>query len=108
MSLLQIDSQPEAIDKLERRLLQLEVEATALAVEAEKDFAAKARLEKVKEDIANVKEELNPLMMRHASEKERVESIRGVQRKLEEKRVKLAQAERDRDLSLVADLKYGE
>jgi ATP-dependent Clp protease ATP-binding subunit ClpB len=96
-----------AIDKLERRLLQLEVEATALAVEAEKDFAAKARLEKTREEVANVREELRPLQMRHAAEKERVDTIRAVQRKLEEKRVKLAQAERDRDLSLVADLRYG-
>ena len=50
---VQLDSQPEVIDKLERKMLQLEIEAEALKVEAEKDFAAKARLERVKEDLAN-------------------------------------------------------
>ena len=104
---VQIDSQPEAIDKLERKLLQLEVEATMLRLEAEADFAAKARLGHVLEQIANCKEELAPLQLRHAAEHERVERLRAVQRSLEAKRVKLAQAERDRDLTLVADLRYG-
>ena len=102
---VQLDSQPEVIEVLERRLLQLEVEEEMLKIEAEKDFAAKARLEKTREEVANVQEQLRPLRMRYEGEKSRVDAIREVQRKLDEKRVKLEQAERSRDLALVADLK---
>ena len=60
---VQLDSQPEVIDQLERRELQLDVEATALS--QEKDEASKHRLKQVKEELAKIREELRPLKLRH-------------------------------------------
>jgi len=102
---VQLDSQPEIIDQLERRELQLDVEATALA--QEKDDASKQRLKQVKEELAKIREELKPLKMRHRAEKERVDELRKLKQKLENLQVKMAQAEREKNLALVADMKYG-
>jgi len=102
---VQLDSQPEELDRLERRQLQLEVEATALA--NEKDDASKQRLGKVRKALSEVGEEIRPLKAKYASEKERVEELRRLRHKLQETEAKLVQAERARDLARVADLRYG-
>jgi ATP-dependent Clp protease ATP-binding subunit ClpB len=102
---VQLDSQPEIIDRLERRELQLDVECTALA--QEKDEASKQRLAQVKEELARIREELRPLKLQHEAERNRVEVLRDMKQKLAALQAKLAQAERDRNLSLAADLKYG-
>lgn len=104
---VQLDSQPEVIDRLDRRLLTLEVEEAALSMETKADFATKARLEAVKEEIANTQEQLRPLQLRHQAEKKRVDDIRDTARKLDAVKAKLLQAERDRNLTLVADLRWG-
>jgi len=101
---VQLDSQPEIIDQLERRRLQLEVEATAL--EKEKDSASKQRLEKVKEELTKIKEEVKPLKLKYEKERERVNQIRALKKKLEEVKNKILEAERRYDLALAADLKY--
>lgn len=102
---VQLDSQPEAIDILERQLLQLEVEATALA--KEKDKWSEQRLAQVREKIAKLKEQLKPLKMKYEAESELVEQLRERTRKLDELKAKMHNAERRRNLELVADLKYG-
>jgi ATP-dependent Clp protease ATP-binding subunit ClpA len=71
---VQLDSQPELIDKLERRELQLDIETTAL--QAEKDEASQARLAAVKEELARIREELKPLRLQHEAEKNRNERLR--------------------------------
>lgn len=101
---VQLDSQPEVIDKLERRELQLDVEATALA--AEKDEASKLRLDEVRNELASVREELRPLRIRLQAEKERHGKVQELRRKLEEKQRKLEKAERERDTQLAADLRH--
>ncbi|KJE91730.1 heat shock protein [Capsaspora owczarzaki ATCC 30864] len=102
---VQLDSQPEIIDQLERRRLQLEVEATAL--EKEKDAASKQRLKAVHDELSHIKEEIQPLVMRYESEKRRVNELRDLRQKLEDLKTKADTAERRRDLALVADLRYG-
>ncbi|CAF0728644.1 unnamed protein product [Adineta steineri] len=102
---VQLDSQPEIIDQLERRELQLDVEATALS--QEKDDASKQRLKQVKEELSKIREELKPLKLRHRAEKERVDELRKLKQKMENLQVKMAQAEREKNLALVADMKYG-
>jgi ATP-dependent Clp protease ATP-binding subunit ClpB len=102
---VQLDSQPEIIDQLERKLLQLEVEQTALS--KEKDIGSQQRLEAVKEQIAQLKEQLQPLKARFEAETFLVDQLRSRMKKLEELKIKMADAERRRDLMLVADLKYG-
>jgi len=102
---VQLESQPEELDRMERKHLQLEVEATALA--SEKDDASKARLAKVKKELSDLQEAMRPLKTKYATEKERVEDIRRLRHKIQETEAKLIQAERARDLARVADLKYG-
>ena len=102
---VQLDSQPEIIDKLERRELQLTVEETALKVE--KDDASKERLKAVREELSKIRDELLPLKTQHENEHKRVEDLRTMKQKLETLQQKLAAAERNRDHALMADLQYG-
>jgi len=102
---VQLESQPEELDRMERKQLQLEVEATALA--NEKDDASKTRLEKVRKELSDLNEAIRPLKAKYATEKGRVEELRRLRHKIQETEAKLTQAERARDLARVADLKYG-
>ncbi|GBG32819.1 Heat shock protein, putative [Hondaea fermentalgiana] len=102
---VQLDSQPEEIDRLERRKLQLEVEETAL--KQEKDKASKERLKACQRELSAIEDELRPLRLKHADEKKRVDELRRLRNKIKEVHLKIAQAERDRDLTKVADLRYG-
>ncbi|KAI8621667.1 P-loop containing nucleoside triphosphate hydrolase protein [Chytriomyces sp. MP71] len=102
---VQLDSQPEVIDVLERKHLQLEIEATALG--KEKDAASQGRLAKVQEEMAKIKEQLKPLKLRFQGEKGRLDEIRDLKTKLDELKVKIAKAEMNYDLALAADLKFG-
>ncbi|KAJ1976561.1 hypothetical protein H4R33_006412 [Dimargaris cristalligena] len=101
---VQLDSQPEAIDQLERRQLQLEVEATALA--KEKDSASKGRLKQVRQEIAHLKEQLRPLKAKYDNEKGRLDEVRSLKQKLDELRNKASEAERRYDLAQAADIRY--
>ena len=101
----QLDSQPEVIDQLERRQLQLDVEATALR--QEKDAASKQRLKVVEEQLKQVQSELEPLKRRHKQDKERVSEVRQLRKRREEIVKKMEAAERRKDLTTVADLRYG-
>lgn len=101
---VQLDSQPEAIDELERRQLQLQVEATALT--KEKDEVSKQRLKKVQTELNTINDQLHPLMLQHQAEKERVNEVRRLKDKLQQLQLKVQKAERNQDLATVADLKY--
>lgn len=101
---VQLDSQPEVIDALHRKHLRLEIEATALA--KEQDVASQQRLAKVQEELARIEEELKPLIAMYQRERGRIDGIRQLNQKLDELRVKAAEAERRHDLTLAADLRY--
>ncbi|KAG0591672.1 hypothetical protein KC19_1G191900 [Ceratodon purpureus] len=102
---VQLDSQPEEIDVLERRKVQLEVELHAL--EKDKDKASKARSVEVRKELDNIDDQLRPLKMKYQREKERVDELRRLKQKREEILVNLVEAERRYDLARAADLKYG-
>uniref|UniRef100_A0A5B7AZX6 Chaperone protein ClpB1 n=1 Tax=Davidia involucrata TaxID=16924 RepID=A0A5B7AZX6_DAVIN len=102
---VQLDSQPEEIDNLERKRIQLEVELHAL--EKEKDKASRARLVEVKKELDDLRDKLQPLMMKYRKEKERIDEIRRLKQKREELLIALQEAERRYDLARVADLRYG-
>ncbi|KAJ0713065.1 putative P-loop containing nucleoside triphosphate hydrolase, clpA/ClpB, AAA lid [Helianthus annuus] len=102
---VQLDSQPEEIDNLERKRMQLEVELHAL--EKEKDKASKARLVEVRKELDDLRDKLQPLMMKYKKEKERIGEIRRLKQKREELLVALQEAERRYDLARAPDLKYG-
>ncbi|KAK4538788.1 hypothetical protein CDCA_CDCA20G4813 [Cyanidium caldarium] len=102
---VQLDSQPEIIDTLERKRLQLEIEETAL--KQEKDKASKQRLEVVREEIAKIDQELRPLKKRFAKEMEKIDEVRQIRKKIDELTRKAEMAERQRDLALASDLRFG-
>eukprot|EP01059_Diplonema_ambulator_P033725 TRINITY_DN7195_c0_g2_i1.p1 TRINITY_DN7195_c0_g2~~TRINITY_DN7195_c0_g2_i1.p1 ORF type:complete len:761 (+),score=356.29 TRINITY_DN7195_c0_g2_i1:54-2285(+) len=101
---VQLDSQPEAIDKLTRKIFQLEVEVTAL--KREKDKLSKQRLHDAEAELKAAKDELKPLEERYNKEKEVVNELRNVKRKLDEIKRKIVAAENRRDMATAADLKY--
>jgi ATP-dependent Clp protease ATP-binding subunit ClpB len=101
---VQLDSRPEVIDQLERKKRQLEIEEKALS--REKDARSKERLVVVKGELQKLAEELQPLVTRYEREKKRVEEVQSLKIRLEEKKTKLAIAERNNDVERAADLKY--
>ncbi|KAL5074877.1 hypothetical protein RYX36_013861, partial [Vicia faba] len=102
---VQLDSQPEEIDNLERKRMQLEVELHAL--EKEKDKASKARLVDVRRELDDLRDKLQPLKMKYSKEKERIDEIRRLKQKREELLFALQETERRYDLARAADLRYG-
>merc|ERR1712227_954801 len=101
---VQLDSRPEIIDKLERSLLQLEIEEAALKME--KDSYSANRLQNVQEEISKIKEELTPLVMRYEEEKELITNQQNLQAKIGELERKISIAMRERDQQKVIDLKH--
>ena len=102
---IEIDSMPTEIDEIERRVTQLEIEKQALKKEADK--ASLERLEKIEKELANLKEESTGLKARWQQEKDEIGKIRGTKEKIEDAKLKAAQAERGGDLGKAAELKYG-
>lgn len=89
---VQRETEPEEIDKLQRRKLELEVEIHAL--EREKDSASKDRLKTAKKNIADVEEQLRPLKATYEAEKARGDEVNQVRRKIDELKAKIEEAER--------------
>jgi len=103
---VQLDSQPEEIDHLERRKLQLEIEATALEKEENPDTATQQRLADVEEELAKIQEQLAPLRLRYEREKGHIDEIQNIKKRLEEMRQKADLATRRGDKERAADLYY--
>ena len=95
------DSQPEALDDMERKSRRLQIEIHAL--EREKDEAARVRLAQAKQEAANVEEDLKPMREKYESEKERSKLIQEQKIKYENLKVKYANYERDRDIERASD-----
>lgn len=100
-----LDSRPEKIDQLERRLLQLQIEATALKREKDKD--SKKREQDIQVEISNLREILAPLNARWEAERGRANQLKEIKEKLQGLEAKATQAERVGDYEKAADLKYG-
>ncbi|PVH95845.1 P-loop containing nucleoside triphosphate hydrolase protein [Periconia macrospinosa] len=98
------ESQPEALDNMERRVRQLEIEIHALS--REKDEASQQRLKEAKAEVANIQEELGPLREMYEREKARSREIQEAKQKLETLKNKLAEADRIRDIQTASDLEY--
>ena len=100
-----IDSKPEPLDKLERRLIQLKIEAEAM--KKEKDDAAKKRLVLLKDDIAEVEKEYADLEQIWMQEKSVLAGSQDIKEKLDQARLDFEAAQRDQDLSKMSELQYG-
>ena len=102
---MEIDSKPEVLDRLERRLIQLKVESQAL--KKEDDEAAIKRLEKLQEEIQRLEREYADLEEVWTSEKAEVTGSAQIQQKIEQSRQELEAARRRGDLNRMAELQYG-
>ena len=99
---LEINSLPEELDEIERRIRHLEIEREA--IKREKD---KVKLSQLKEEIANLSEKRNHLRAKWQSEKEIVEAIQAKKGDMENLKLQADQAERDGDFGKVAEIRYG-
>ncbi len=101
----EIDSKPEELDEVDRKLLQLEIEREALKKET--DAASRERLGKLEAEMAELRESSEALRAQWEAEKGEIGTIREVKQQIEETRLAIEQAERAYDLNKVAELKYG-
>jgi len=102
---MEIDSKPEDMDRLERRLIQLKMEREA--VKKETDEASKKRLDKIEEEIAELDRELSDLEEILKSEKAIVHGATKIKSDLEQARIDLEAARRASDLGRMSELQYG-
>ncbi len=102
---IEIDSKPEAMDRLERRLIQLKIEREALKKET--DEASRKRLERLEDDIARLEREFSDLEEIWKAEKASVQGAQSVKEELERARLELDTARRAGDLTRMSELQYG-
>jgi ATP-dependent Clp protease ATP-binding subunit ClpB len=102
----EIDSKPQALDEVDREIVQLEIEREAL--KKEKDKASKERLGKLDQELAELKEKSKALTTRWQTEKAAISELRSLKEKMEQGRLEMEQAERANDLEKAARLRYGE
>ncbi|MEL6891976.1 MAG: AAA family ATPase [Actinomycetota bacterium] len=99
---IEIDSLPTEIDVVERRILQLEIEQVAL--EKESDTASKERLEALTDELAGLNVQVAEMKRHWEQEKQAIDAIRETKEELEQLRTQL---ERETDLNLAAEIRYG-
>ena len=102
---MEMDSKPEEMDKLYRRLIQLKMEQVAL--KKEKDAASKKRLEILEEEIAELEKEYSDLEEIWKAEKASLQGSATIKEKLEHARTELESASRANDLARMSELQYG-
>ncbi|HRN78386.1 MAG TPA: AAA family ATPase [Candidatus Dependentiae bacterium] len=101
-----IDAQPEALDRLERSIRQLEIEKVALAKEKE-DPTAQNRLKALEKELADLKEQHKTLRVQWEAEKKPLEKIKDIKRKIEEATYQYQLAEREYNYDKASEIKYG-
>lgn len=103
---IEIESQPEELDKLERKIMKLKIEKQALS--KEEDDSSKARLEKIEEELADLKSERDAKHLRWENERNAIEGLRDKKSKLEELRTQESIAERNGDFAKAAEIVHGQ
>ena len=101
----EMDSMPQELDELTRKVLRLEIEETALA--KEKDDASKRRLESLRAELAEAREKAKGIKLHWEKEKGAVDKTRKLREAIEAARLEMEKAERAYDLSKVAELRHG-
>ena len=102
---MEIDSKPESMDRIERRLIQLKIEREALGKES--DDASRERLAKLESEIAAAEREFSDLDEIWKAEKAEVQGVQHVKEALERARMELETAQRAGDLTRMAEIQYG-
>jgi len=101
----EIDSMPQELDEVTRRVMQLEIEEAAL--KKEKDKASQERLEDLRRELADRKSAADAMRAQWENEKEGIEEVRALREQLEQLRQQIEAAERGYDLNKSAELRYG-
>ena len=99
---MEINSKPEELDVLDRKIMQLEIEIEAIKREKEE-----SKLKILHMDLANLKEERNEIYTKWKSEKDIVDGIQAVKQEIEDFKYEAERAERDGDYGKVAEIRYG-
>ncbi|MEM6476204.1 MAG: ATP-dependent chaperone ClpB [Pseudomonadota bacterium] len=102
---MEVESKPEEIDELDRRIIQLKIEESAL--EKEGDAASKDRLKALREELANLEQESSELTTRWQNERDKIEAEGKIKEQLDHARLELEQAQREGDLAKAGELSYG-
>ena len=102
---MEIDSKPEVMDKLDRRMIQLQIEREA--VKKEKDDASRKRLQGIEEELARLTREYNDLEEIWKAEKARAQGSTHIKEEIEQLRAQMADFQRKGQLDKVAELQYG-
>ena len=101
----EIDSMPQELDEVSRRVMQLEIEREALR--KEDDSASLRRLEQLEKELSVLREDQAKLRVRWDAEKNAANKLRSIRDQIEQTKVQIEQAERQYDLNRVAELRYG-
>ena len=102
---MEIDSKPAALDEVDRKILQLEIEREAL--KKEKDQASKDRLAKIEKEAADLKEQSNGLRAHWELEKTAITALQSIKEKIDATKLEIEKAERTYNLNQAAQLRYG-
>ena len=103
---MEIDSKPQELDRVDRQIMQLEIEREAL--KKEKDKASKERLKKLDKELADLQEESRALTARWEQEKGAIEGLRDTKEQIEQVRHRIEEAQRQYDYRQASELQYGE
>ena len=101
----ELDSMPAELDEVSRRVLQLEIEETAL--KQEKDKSSKDRLEVLRKELGNARDKMETIKRQWENERKGIDDVRVLRERIESTRAEMERAERAYDLNLVAELKHG-
>jgi len=102
---MEVESKPEEIEGLDRRIIRLKIEREALSKET--DQASKDRLENLERDLADLEEQSAALTQRWQAEKEKINAETTIKAQLDAARIQLDQAQRSGDLAKAGELSYG-
>ncbi len=101
---MEVDSKPEEIDELDRRIIQLKIEREALKKESDK--ASKERLEKLEEELAKLEAQSAELTRKWEAEKNSLQDVRTLKERLDAARIELERVQREGDLTRAGELLY--
>jgi ATP-dependent Clp protease ATP-binding subunit ClpB len=102
---MQVDSKPEELDEIDRRLMQLRIEQEALKKES--DSGSKERLKRITKDIVSLEEQSNALTQRWQAEKQKLGDEQKLKTELDQARAELAQTQRRGEYQRAGELTYG-
>jgi len=101
----ELDSMPAELDEVSRRVLQLEIEETAL--KQEKDKTSQDRLETLRKELGNARDKMETIKRQWENERKGIDDVRVLREQIEATRAEMERAERAYDLNVVAELKHG-